>query len=418
MMSTGQNALRRFGDSLIGCWGDRTLQSERESLTLRELLDKPWMRADTAVGDAARYFADTLAGNLGAAIYTDKYLPIIRGQPPEHPRPFLSVVMRTQLYRPETLTEALLSLTAQSDRDFEVLLIPHKVEDSALAEIRAIVESFPPSFQAQIRLLPLNEGNRTAPLNYGFANAWGEYASVLDDDDVVMDHWVADFREGAVKSPCTVVRAYAVNQDWKTVRTADGERALSAASAPRADYCKPYSAFIQTRVNRCPIFSLAFPLYATRELGYLFNEELTTTEDWDFVRRVTALCGVTEIPRVTGIYRLWTDGKTSHSTHRQEEWKRNYDRITDAQNSYPILTRRSEADAVEHLSYLADADIPIEQLTSGESGKDKTIRDLESIIKAQKVTIAALETKSFQGRLVRTARLIFHRIRGDGGGDA
>ena len=108
MMSTGQNALRRFGDSLIGCWGDRTLQSERESLTLRELLDKPWMRADTAVGDAARYFADTLAGTLGAAIYTDKYLPIIRGQPPEHPRPFLSVVMRTQLYRPETLTEALL----------------------------------------------------------------------------------------------------------------------------------------------------------------------------------------------------------------------------------------------------------------------------------------------------------------------
>ena len=387
-------------------------------MTLGALLSKPWMQADTALGDAARYFAETLERNLDAAVYRDKYLPIMQSQPPEHPRPFLSVIMRTQLYRREALTEALLSLMAQTDRDFELLLIPHRVEEAQLAEIRGILESFPPSFAAQVRLLPLNEGNRTAPLNHGFAHAWGEYAAVLDDDDVVMDHWVADFHEGARKSPYTVIRAYAVNQDWRTVRTADGERALSASSAPRPDYCRPYSAFTQTRVNRCPIFSLAFPLFATRELGYLFDEELTTTEDWDFVRRVTALCGVTEIPRVTGIYRLWTDGKTSHATHKQDEWKRNYDRITEPGRRYPILTRRGETEQTERMSYLADADIPIEQLTSGESGKDKTIRDLESIIKAQKETIAALESKSFQGRVVRTARLIYHRIRGDGGGDA
>ena len=51
-------------------------------------------------------------------------------------RPFLTVLVRTQGKRIEPLRDALLCLAAQSDQDFEVIVLDHDSEpDAAAAEI-------------------------------------------------------------------------------------------------------------------------------------------------------------------------------------------------------------------------------------------------------------------------------------------
>ena len=388
------------------------MQRMLDSLTIQELLAEPWIQQNTAIGDTVRWAVETVRENREQPLYKDRYQPIVSGQPAEHAHPFLSIIMRTQLKRPDALTEVLLSLSAQSSQDFEVVLIPHRVSPATLQAVRDLVRGFGDGFASKVRILPLDEGNRTAPLNFGFAHSWGDYVSVLDDDDLVMEHWVSEFQKAAAEEPGTVLHCYAVAQDWSLVASQGGPDALCAVSKPRAEYCKPFSSLVELRINRCPVFSLAFPGYAFKELGFLFDESLSTTEDWDFLRRVTAFCGVTDIPRVGGIYRLWRDRNTSHKVHGQAEWKRNYQRITAKEQSYPVILRRSQLQEGLALSRMIEGVRDDEDESGGLTQEERTIRDLKSIVAAQRETIAALEKKSWTGRTVGMLRLIYHRALG------
>lgn len=394
------------------------MQRDWLSRPLDELLESPWLQGETAVGDVARWFAATVEENLTSPLWTARYAPLVAAEKTAAAgagkAPFLSVVMRTQLTREDALTEALLSLMAQSDPDFEVVLIPHRVSGETRARVEAIVAGFPEDFAGRVRILPLDEGNRTAPLNYGFARGRGDYIAVLDDDDVVMEHWVEEFHRAAGAHPGTVLHCWAVNQDWRAAAMGpEGQKALAAMSAPRAIYCQPFSSLVELRVNRCPVFTLAFPGWAFRELAFLFDETLTTTEDWDYLRRVTAVCGVTDIDRVGGIYRLWQSGTTSHTQHREKEWRRNEQYINREERRYPVILRRSQHREAEHLGRLVELGIRDEEETRRLERSSGTIEDLQSIIAAQKETIFALEGKGFRGRFLRMAKLVWHRLRGD-----
>ncbi|MBR6955025.1 MAG: glycosyltransferase family 2 protein [Clostridia bacterium] len=391
------------------------MQSEGWTHPPEALMGTPWIRGDTALGDVVRWFSATVEENLASPLWRERYAPLVAAEQAAaagEKHPFLTVVMRTQLTREDALTEALLSLMAQSDPDFEVVLIPHRVTGETRARVEAIVAGFPADFAGRVRVLPLEEGNRTAPLNYGFARSRGDYIAVLDDDDVVMEHWVEEFHRAAEAHPGTVAHCQAVNQDWRSQTDRTGQKALAAMSAPRAVYCQPFSAFVELRVNRCPVFTLAFPAWAFRELGFLFDEALTTTEDWDYLRRVTAVCGVTDIPRVGGIYRLWQSGTTSHTQHREKEWQRNERYINREERRYPVILRRSQHREAEHLGRLVELGIRDEEETRRLERSSGTIEDLQSIIAAQKETIFALEGKGFRGRFLRMLKLVWHRLRG------
>jgi glycosyltransferase involved in cell wall biosynthesis len=385
------------------------MRRDWQSRSLAELMQAPWFQEETALGDLARWFTKAVEANLSSPLWTERYGPLVEAQAAaEEPRPFLTVVMRTQFSRRDALTEALLSLMAQSDPDFEVVLIPHKIPER-LAEVRETVDSFPESFRRRVRLLPLEGGNRTTPLNYGFAQSRGEYVAVLDDDDVVLERWVEGFHQAAKAHPGTVAHCWAVNQDW---RGGENDRPVYAVGAPQAAYCQPFSALVELRINRCPVFSLAFPGWVFRELGFLFDEELTTLEDWDFLRRVTAVCGVTDVPRVGGIYRLWQSGTSSHAQHRETEWKRNFQRITDPERAYPVVVRRDQAEEREHLSWMAEMERKDAEETARVARDAVKVEDLQSIIAAQRETIEALEGPGLGGRFIRLMRLAFHRLKG------
>lgn len=251
--------------------------------------------------------------------------------------PFLSVITRTQGRRPEALRETLLCLSAQSDGDFEVLIIGHKLNEQQEELVRGIIEETQWSLRDRIRFIKLDKGKRTAPINEGFRNARGKYAIILDDDDIVFDNWVEEFKRQYEKTPGAILHAYAISQDWMTVDTDIEDKALRACGSPKSDFCKRFNFLTELYGNVCPPVGLAFPTYPFKKWNIEFDESLDTTEDWDYLMRVGFLCGVSDIEKPTCIYRLWTNAESSQTVHSKELWVENHKKIQKKFEQVPIV---------------------------------------------------------------------------------
>lgn len=241
--------------------------------------------------------------------------------------PFLSIVVRTQGRREESLREVFLCLEGQENQDFEVLLIGHKLNEVQYKLVQTIVEQQSDDMRAKVRYIPLDYGNRTTPLNIGFAKAWGEYIVTLDDDDIVLDNWVSNFHHGAKKYPGKVIYNYAFAQNWSVIDGGAYDGGLRAESAFDPEFAHDYNDVTQVELNRCPPVGLAYPSVAFQKMGIIFDESLATTEDWDYLMRVAYVCGVYSVDEPACIYRKWINAETSFTVHKKEEWERNYDTI-------------------------------------------------------------------------------------------
>jgi len=268
------------------------------------------------------------------------YLPAQRKStslPAEAARPFLSIVMRTQGRRPGTLRDVLLALAAQSCDDFEVVLLPHKVDAAQWTAIEEIVAEQPEPLRERIRLVRVEHGGRTTPLNVGFAESRGEYISILDDDDMVFCHWVETFRKGAAVAAGTLLRAVAVEQEIESREWSNGVAGYRTMSGFKKTFPADYDLYAHLTQNVSPPVCLAFPAAFFHELGQRFDEALNTCEDWDYEMRCALTCGVTALREYTAIYRKWKTGASSYTVHPLEEWQENDRRIVSRLNGQPHL---------------------------------------------------------------------------------
>lgn len=252
-------------------------------------------------------------------------------------RPFLSVVMRTQGRRPGPLRDALLCLAAQTCADFEVLLVAHKVAPELRSVIERIIEDLPEGPRRRVRLIAVDLGNRTTPLNVAFGLARGVYISVLDDDDLVLGHWVQTFKDLAASNRGKVLRSAAVEQDIEERVGEDGTVTYATVSGLRRPYPRDFDLYAHFSQNLTPQMCVAFPGALFRELGFRFDEELDTCEDWDMELRAALTCGIATSPEYTAIYRRWRAGHASNTLHAQEIWDANYTRIINRLNLQPHL---------------------------------------------------------------------------------
>lgn len=236
---------------------------------------------------------------------------------------FLSVLIRTQGKRRETLKETLLSLYAQTNQDFEIILLAHKVEKECIREIEEVLALQPAKFREKIRLIRVSYGERGAPLNAGWAYARGRYVSILDDDDVVFAHWIEEFSALANTNMGRILHAYSVTQLWSRMSNACSSQILRACGAPKPFYCSNFSWLSQLQSNSCPTLSLAFPSYLFQEYGFRFDEMLTTVEDYDFLQRTAHIAGVVDAPVITSIYRKWENVENSSTLHPIDVWNKN-----------------------------------------------------------------------------------------------
>lgn len=277
-------------------------------------------------------------------LFRERYLPIIVAEKKkEGKKPFLSVIVRTQGKRPETLRETLLCLEGQSNGDFEIILIGHKLNEEHRKVLNQIIEEQNRTFREKIRYFELDYGTRTTPLNMGFSHARGEYVAVFDDDDLVFDNWVDEFFKASKKKTGTILHAYAFTQKWMMIDTDEGVKAPRATGAPNGElYCTDFDIIRQIWQNCCPLHTLAFPAYMFQEMGIIFDETLTTTEDWDFFMRTAFVAGVTDIKKPTCIYRLWENTETSSVLHDKTEWDKNYYKIQEKFAKSPVLLMGDE----------------------------------------------------------------------------
>jgi hypothetical protein len=247
------------------------------------------------------------------------------------------------------LAELLLCLTGQTDTEFELLLVGHKLSEERQATVERIIAETPTWLQQRVRFIEVDEGNRTRPLSVGFAAAQGSYVSILDDDDLVFDNWVHTFHELALASPGKLAHAYCVVQDWERVSDAHGRVGLRAVAPADDLYCRPFDYLDQLATNYCPTMSYAVPIEAYQQAGILFDETLTTNEDWDFLMRVVAHCGVSDSEAVTSIYRNWINAENSHQVHANDEWESNYRRIRDKFMAAPLTLPPGYTDQIAEL---------------------------------------------------------------------
>lgn len=252
-------------------------------------------------------------------------------------KPFLSIITRTQGNRKEMLEELLLVLSSQSSRNFELIIVPHKVSNEKLELIKSQVENTPLWLQHQTSILPLNTGNRTTPINFGISNSKGMYFVVLDDDDIVFEDYVKNFENLAKVNYGKVLHQYAVGQDWKLYSSSSTNQTLRSISAYDNDFALDFCYKNQRVLNICPPLSIAFPTYCYKKMGFIFDESLDTTEDWDYINRLVFFAGVADSDNIGAIYRLWQNGDNSHATETKKTWHKNYRKIKRRNKKLPIM---------------------------------------------------------------------------------
>lgn len=298
---------------------------------LAQMLDELRTRADP-FGRVNQFVRAYLPGPL---LTPPRHVPY-EAQRESEGVPFLSVVIRTVGKRIGTLRESLLSLSAQTCQDFEVLVVGHNLDVERQIAVEGVIEELHEDVRRRVRLVVVDGGGRSAPLNAGFTQANGRYVAAFDDDDLLFGDWVECFAKLEKSASGQLLRASAIAQDWDRVPRPSG-LASRAISGMRALYPSSFDLIAHVVENRTPLHSIAFPRALFSELGYRFDDELSTAEDWDLIIRVAPLCGVACSSTITAMYRLWKDGDSSSSHHDQFEWKSNYIKTLRKLNNQPLL---------------------------------------------------------------------------------
>lgn len=263
--------------------------------------------------------------------------------------PFLSVLLRTQGRRIECFKDALLCLNAQTDQDFELIVLVHDADDEHTAEVMRVVEQQPQEFSTRITVVPVAGGYRGTPLNHGLDRATGRFVSIYDDDDLLFADWVEGFHAAAIAAPARVLRAVASVQRLAPRQWPNGDSGFATSSWPAAEYSTEFDMIEHLRVNQTPFMSFAFPAFLFHRLGFRFDETLVVCEDWDMVMRAATLCGVHNVHLLTSIYRRWETGSSSYIDNSLEKWIRSESRVIQKLDSEPLMLPPGSATRIVEL---------------------------------------------------------------------
>ena len=334
---------------------------------------------------------------------------------------FLSVVMRTQGRRIQELREALVCLAAQSCQDFEVLVVAHKTNAAEQKAVEVVIDDQPTFLRERIRLVLLDRGQRSAPINAGIEAASGRYVAIFDDDDVVMGDWVKEFRDAEREHGGRILRTIAMKQG-ASVDTVRGLPGIRSTTAPEKAYDDDFSLTGHLVANQSPPIGWIFPRSLATHFGLSYDDSMTTTEDWEFLLRAAQLAGVTDIGRGTAIYRWWETRESSRTAHPVDEWAQNQREIERRIDSRPFLlppgeTRQLRADLLE-LTELRKRTRQMQrrvtQLERKSAQKQTQIRRLQRKLRQQRGAAQAPTPPTLRQRLRPRTRLkaVARRLRG------
>lgn len=250
---------------------------------------------------------------------------------------FLTIIIRTQGYRAMMLKEVLLCLMGQDSKNFAIIISGHNLDEKRINSMLELVNLMPNRFIDRVALINTEGGNRSRPLNSALGMVKSPYFAILDDDDLVFSNWVSAFESRSKDSFGKIIHSGVYTQEWYRCNDGSSGEVTESIGAPRPTFCSSYDPILQFRDNMCPIMSVAYPSFLVSDLGFRFDENLSTLEDWDFLQRSAIVCGVEDSHKNTAIYRLWTNSDASHNIHGETEWEKNRINIEKKFDSIPIL---------------------------------------------------------------------------------
>ncbi len=221
----------------------------------------------------------------------------------------VSVIVRTK-DRPGLLREALESLSAQTHRPLEVVVVNDGGED-----VSGLVSEFSECFERLKYLAHERPRGRAAAANTGLKAAEGEFFGFLDDDDLLLPQAISILLEAFEPEHVLV---YGLS---RLVRP--GKQSYELLSL----YGRPFSRALFRVQNYIPTGSFLVRKEAAQ--GLAFDETLPCLEDWDFLLRLEEKGPFGFVNRIVHVYRLQegsfaTGKKTSYP--KEEVWKRIYRR--------------------------------------------------------------------------------------------
>jgi glycosyltransferase involved in cell wall biosynthesis len=268
----------------------------------------------------------------------------------------VSVITRTTGDR-DTLADTLLCMAAQTDNDFEVLLMVNAATDEPVAKVARLVESFGPEFRARVRVDHSSVMHRVAPLNRALDSAHGHYIVVLDDDDLVVADWIEQFHRVALLHPGSIVRCRAVDQSVES----HGDGGTATATSGFTTPYRPEFEFASHLIGgQSPQGSLCCPVEVIDEFGLRFDEDMVVCEDIEFYLRVASVCGVVDTATFGMVYRRWESRYSSGHTVPADVWEASMQKVLAHLDARPLLlpegsaTRLYQAAAQEMELYLLD----------------------------------------------------------------
>lgn len=263
-------------------------------------------------------------------------------------RPFLSVVIRTQGKRIECLKDALLCLTAQSDQDFEVILVQHGPKISK--SVQDVVDLQVNTLRNKLHTLAVSDGKRAVPLNAGVKASQGSYIAFFDDDDLLFANWVEEFKKQSNATPGYVLRSQVATLQVQTAKwSLTDVSGIRTTGWPHAEYAKSFSRVDHLLVNHSPFMGLAFPRTLFTDEGMTFDETLTVCEDWDFLLRSSSVYPVSDVSYLTALYRRWEGQETSYTAHDVEEWRASEEKVISKISASSVTLRGDDVSRIRQL---------------------------------------------------------------------
>jgi glycosyltransferase involved in cell wall biosynthesis/DNA-binding SARP family transcriptional activator len=240
--------------------------------------------------------------------------------------PSVSVIVPT-LNRAEMLKEALKSILNQTYQNFEIIVVNDGGED-----VFELIGNFQ---DPRVKCIAHRKNKGLAAArNTGIRNASGQYIALLDDDDIFYPEHL-ETAVDTLSKEIPVIYTDAVRAVYD--RCGDDYRLIKKNV--------PYSIdFDRNKLlvgNLSPVNCFVFEKSLALEAG-LFDETLSTLEDWDFWIRLSSLTSFKHIPKPT-VQVNWRSDGTTMTSLLGNEFKKNrqkiYDKYRDEINQIPNVEK-------------------------------------------------------------------------------
>jgi glycosyltransferase involved in cell wall biosynthesis len=224
--------------------------------------------------------------------------------------PQISVIVPT-FNRPESLEESIKSILSQTYQNFEIVVVNDAGED--------VSESIRKFQDPRIKYIQHQKNKGLAAArNTGIKNASGRYIALLDDDDIFYPEHL-DLVAKCLSADVPVIYTDAVRATYE--RCGDNYYLIKKNV--------PYSIeFDRNKLlvgNISPVNCFVFDKNLAYQAG-LFDETLSTLEDWDFWIRLSALVSFKHLAQPT-VQVNWRNDGTTMTSLLGSEFKKNRERI-------------------------------------------------------------------------------------------